>query len=218
MSMNKIFKYVALAVLPVLIVAGCGGSFKPPQEAAEEIDKEKPPITRKEFRYDPLSLNQDQVIVPEKYALAMGDSSGSGNIDIVRIPDAGSEEFPTGVYESYRIQLFTSKEYGPAFREMNIATEVFDKKVWFDYEVPYYKVRVGDFRRRMEAERFLPAAQEAGYSTAWVVKVNTNVRTMEDIYESEIPIIDSLEQQYKNGDDEDNEPDTTGYEPEYPQN
>jgi len=212
--MNSFLKY-SFALIPlVLIVVGCGGTFQPPAEKEEAPQSEKEIQKRKEFKYEPLGLKSDQVIVPEQYALAVIEDSLAGDISSVAEDD--SLEFPTGAYESYRIQLFTSKEYGPAFREMSIAREVFDKKVWFDYEVPYYKVRVGDFKSRTNAERYLPAAREAGYNTAWVVKVNTNVKTLEDIYENELPpVIDSLEQQFLEG-----ESDTldTEYEPQYQEN
>lgn len=215
--MRKI-KNISLIFLLSLAVfaAGCGGTFKPPSETEETPRPEEKPVVQKEFKYDPLGLKEDQVIVPEKYTLASASAEDTLASDNMPITEADSLEFPTGAYESYRIQLFTSKEYGPAFREMNIAREVFDKKVRFDYEVPYYKVRVGDFRNRMNAERYLPAAQEAGYKTAWVVKVNTNVRTLKDIYDTETPpVIDSLEQQYLQ---EQNDTTDTNYEPEIQEN
>ena len=52
-----------------------------------------------------------------------------------------------------------------------------------DYEVPYYKIRVGNFASREEAENYLPAAREAGYKTAWVVRAYVNVNTVEDLYD-----------------------------------
>ena len=214
--MTKV-KYLLIILPLIAFIAGCGGTFKPPSENEEQPRTEKEPQPRKEFKYDPLELKADQVIVPEKYTLASISSEDTLSGDNGPITEADSSDYPTGAYESYRIQLFTSKEYGPAFREMNIAREVFDKKVWFDYEVPYYKVRVGDFRNRMNAERYLPAAQEAGYKTAWVVKVNTNVKTLEDIYDAETPpVIDSLEQQYLQQDR--NDTTNTDYETENQEN
>ncbi len=191
-------KVLTLFMLCLFVLSGlfaCKGTFEPPSEDKPEVS-EKAEKPQKKMSHDPLGLKQDNLIVPQEYPLRAKNAIDSIRGDAVVIPTGDSIQFPTGAYDSYRIQLFTSKEYGPAFREMNVASEVFDQKVWFDYEVPYYKVRVGDFLIRMDAERYLPAAQEAGYKTAWVVKVNTSIKTMEDIYETELPIIDSLESEF----------------------
>ncbi len=194
MMLNGIRRTLPIAILAIVIV-GCGGTFKPPAEKEEAPSRQEETQARREFRYDPLGLKEDLAVVPEVYSPGAGagmDTAQGGAAEEIDL----RAEFPTSAYESYRIQLFTSKEYGPAYREFNIANEVFDKKVWFDYEVPYYKVRVGDFKNRGEAERYVGAAQEAGYTTAWVVKVNTNIKTLEDIYDTDTRIkIDSLEQQ-----------------------
>lgn len=211
---------MAFILATTVILAGCSGTFEPPSE--KQADKEEVEPAAKpdrDFAYEPLGLDADNVVVPEKYTLARVDAGDEDMTPEMRIPDSDTLEYPTGAYESYRIQLFTSKEYGPAFREQIIAQEVFDKRVWLDYEVPYYKVRVGNFFNRSEADRYLPAAREAGYKTAWVVKVNTNVKQMEDIYDAEmVPVIDSLEKQFMNQPEGDTLSDSLDYEPEDIQN
>ena len=192
-----------LVLVCACLVLSCKGTFEPPSE--EKPDRiERADKSKKKTMYDPLGLKDDNTIVPEKYHLQPKNAIDSIRGDAALLAGADSLQFPTGAYESYRIQLFTSKEYGPAYREMNIAAEVFDQRVWFDFEVPYYKVRVGDFLKRLDAVRYLPAAQQAGYKTAWVVKVNTSIKTMEDIYETELPlIIDSLEAEFAEPDSDD---------------
>jgi hypothetical protein len=161
---------------------GCGLMTKDStdEEAAETQEKQKDDV-------NPLSMFEDFEIVPEKYPLiALIDTTmNTGGDDINLIND--SAKTITGMYETYRIQLFTSKTYGPAAREREIATEVFDKDIYLDYEVPYYKVRAGDFYTSTEAEVYLPAAVEAGYKNAWVVKVTINVQKLEELYDENIP-------------------------------
>jgi hypothetical protein len=191
MSLKSIFDPAVLRmVLPIVcmmaFITGCRGSFERPGE--EETTGEEAPAKPE---YDPMGLPADYDNVPDKYPLmAVRDSSSQ--------PDAFPSSFGIAAdsgavpYESYRIQLFTSKTYGPAVRELDIAREVFDREVFLDYEVPYYKVRIGDFRNREAAEKYLPAAKEAGYRDAWVVRVATNVRQLESIYDKDIPpLIDS---------------------------
>ncbi len=191
--MLKLSKIVVFSII-LSIIAGCAGTFAPPEREDSPVSER--PEQKKTRTYDPLGLKEDLIVVPSSgqfYKIsdsllmaAPGQSSDS-------ISQMGGGTI-SGSGASYRIQLFTSKEYGPAVKEMNVATEVFDRKVRLDYEVPYYKVRVGDFSTQTEAEAYMPAAQEAGYKSAWVVKAYQDIKTLEDIYEEEtIPIIDSLE-------------------------
>jgi hypothetical protein len=190
LQLSKMF----LLSIVLIVISGCAGTFtQPEQEDSPVSEKPKPKKTRK---YDPLGLKEDLTVVPASGQFYEIDDSlvisGAGQLSDSASPVAIGILSNSGA--TYRIQLFTSKEYGPSLEEMNVATEVFDRKVRLDYEVPYYKVRVGDFPTRSEAEAYLPAAQEAGYKTAWVVKAYQDIKTLEDIYEEEtIPIIDSLE-------------------------
>lgn len=186
----EIIRQISFLALVLMMLAGCGGSFDRPRD--EEKIKQKP---QPEMAYEPLGMPEDYKIIPAEYPLiAVADSvTDSGSIAADLIIDSTMSNSDS--HESYRIQIFTSNTYGPAARELNIAREVFDQKVHLDYEVPYYKVRVGDFAHREEAEKYLPAAKEAGYGTAWVVKVTINIETLEDIYEKDNfpPLIDSAD-------------------------
>jgi hypothetical protein len=184
-SNTRLLLITVVAILMVLI-SGCRGSFERPGEEGAAPEEERP---RPE--YDPMGLPADFDNVPDKHPL-MAVSDSSSGIDIVG--DSSSVAVDSGgvPYESYRIQLFTSKTYGPAARELDIAQEVFDRDVYLDYEVPYYKVRIGNFENRDAAETYLPAAKEAGYGNAWVVRITTNVRELESIYDEDLPpLIDS---------------------------
>jgi len=193
--MKSPVKYLITAGLIVLLV-GCGGTFQPPS-TSEKADEAQ--FAKTKDKYQPLGLPEDLVIVPSAISVVtVNDSLSAGKNDLnSSLSPIDDTNQPSD--QAFRIQLFTSKEYGPAFREKTIATEVFDQPVLMDYEVPYYKVRVGNFATQEEAEKYLPAAREAGYKTAWVVRAYLNVRTIEDIYDGyneEIfnPATDSLYQ------------------------
>jgi len=173
---------IALGILLIFIIAGCGGSFERPAE--EKTEGAKP----EEMTPDrAMGLKDDYENVPAKYPVAAKvDSTDLVSEGGITIPGDSTDDV-IQASESYRIQLFTSSTYGPATKELNIAKEVFDRPVYMDYEVPYYKVRIADFRSRREAEDYLPAAKEAGYNNAWVVRVNLNVENIEDIYDEEMP-------------------------------
>ena len=179
-----------LIIILAMAVIGCRGTFDRPDESRPKDDG-----TGLALPSDPMSLPADYDVIPEKYpimASAADSSTGTGGKDSTALKAPGDSL--TGLLEVYRIQLFTSNTYGPAAREADVAREVFDREVRLDYEVPYYKVRIGDFVNREGAEAYLPAAIEAGYTNAWVVKVTINVQNVEETYDEDIPpMTDSLE-------------------------
>jgi hypothetical protein len=204
---NAITKSFALFIVFLFVIDGCGGSFERPGD--EELIEHR---SKPSEGFEPLGMPEDHEIVPEKYPLIAGvdtayDTAGNAMSKIEE-----TTVLIAGLHEIYRIQLYTSKSYGPATREAKIAVEVFDREIYLDYEVPYYKVRCGDFSTIKEAEAYLPAAIEAGYKNAWVVKVLVNVQKLEDIYEGNIPpLIDAADSSAII-------PEQIYDEPEYPEN
>lgn len=47
--------------------------------------------------------------------------------------------------------------------------KLIDQKVYIIFELPNYKLRVGDFINRKEAENIQKKIVQLGYRTAWVV-------------------------------------------------
>jgi hypothetical protein len=188
LSRNIYRTAAGLALLSIILLgvsSGCGGTFHRPVE--KEISRQSLPAS---FPY-PLSLDGDTLNIPAHYPLFAGDDTTFGQ-EYALVDRSGSRSgIRADSYESYRIQLYTSKLYGPAAKELNIAREVFDQKVWMDYEVPYYKVRVGDFSSRDEAEKYLSTVRDAGYESAWVVRVNVNIKTLDEPGAAEPPMTDS---------------------------
>ncbi len=199
---------LVLVVALLTVLTGCQGSFN--RKAGEESA-----VRAERIEDDPLGLAADFAVVPghAKAATAADSATGKTTGAVDKVPAVGAAA-TTGRVESYRIQLFTSKTYQPAMTELNIAREVFDQKVWLDYEVPYYKIRVGDFADRESAEKYVPAAVEAGYSNAWVVKVNLDARRLEGVYDNAeiIPFTDSVDE------DSDNSTEIINDTTQYPQN
>ena len=175
-------------VLFLLILAlGCGA----PQKTVEE-DKETAPSDYTDSRdFDPLELPQDKEIIPVKYPQSgvingskiVVDDSNSGAdtavTEVVNVPSA----LDTLNNQVFRVQLYTSKYYNEAKDARTVAEEIFDQPVFVDYEVPYFKVRVGNFGDRETAEEYQLGAKAVGYENAWVVVVNVNKKEAAPIYE-----------------------------------
>jgi cell division septation protein DedD len=76
----------------------------------------------------------------------------------------------------YRVQLFASSSEAVARQRADEFARVFAEPVYLDYEGLLYKVRVGDFVSRDEAEALRRRVAEAGYDGAFVVETEVYVR------------------------------------------
>ena len=189
--------YSLLLSLVILLLAGCtpkGGDTSRPSEVEAPAGDPR--------GYDPLELPQDRDIVPQ-----LRPQSGpiAGRDQLVARDSVATDSVHTNLgstatavdtinNQAFRVQLYTSKLFGEARRQLQVAQEIFDQPVYMDYEVPYFKVRVGNFPAREAAEGYLQRAKATGYSNAWVVLVSVNVQETSPLYEQGItnPMADSL--------------------------
>lgn len=166
----------SILFLSLIFVAGCGGI----RLTRGKDDRGKVRFTPEIY---PLNIPEDMAVIPALYPMPAPDSAP--RLISPPAPQTTSRiDSTTAPLELYRVQIFTSRTYGPAVREQSIASEIFDKRVALDYEVPYYKVRLGDFENRRQAEDYLSVAKDAGYDSAWVVRVTLNVQNLEPTYRS----------------------------------
>jgi hypothetical protein len=94
---------------------------------------------------------------------------------LVQLHIAYNEVF--SVMPGYRIQIFmksgnealsTAEEVKVTFSE-----QYTDIPAYLIFAAPYYRVRVGDFRTRLQAEKFLQEINRK-YPNAWVIKDDIN--------------------------------------------
>lgn len=90
---------------------------------------------------------------------------------LVDLHIAYNEEFP--VMDGYRIQLNMSSGNAALDNLNEIKTEFEEKypeiKSYIIFREPYYRLRIGDFRTRLEAVAFLNRIKR-DYPHAWVIK------------------------------------------------
>ncbi len=101
-----------------------------------------------------------------------GNFVGDARIDsLLRLHVMQNEKFP--VIEGYRIQIY--KESGNTALDSALAVrERFMRRypgvpAYISFDEPYYRLRVGDFRTRLEAIRFLKRIKRR-YPLAWEIK------------------------------------------------
>ena len=178
---------ITVLLIALLFVVGCLGGKK----VAEE-ESQRPSSAGVDKRgFDPLELPEDREVIPLTHpksgdiqgqtAFVEADNIGADTSLSQQTATAG--EIDSLNNQAFRIQLLTSKVYGDARYALHVAEEIFDYPVFMDYEVPYFKVRVGSFAERDDAEEYLMKVKSAGYTDAWVVMVNVRVKETAPLYD-----------------------------------
>ena len=198
-----------LATLAFLFLLwGCPNSATQYGTANSEQTKTQTKPESNDRQFDPLEFPQDKEIVPQKYpiggeifgSVALLEDSLVQSDSLTYVIPEYVEPVNTQNSQAYRIQIFTAKVYGEIKKELQIAEEIFDQPVFVDYEVPYFKLRVGSFKDKERAQEYQKRVKAAGYKNAWVVMVNVNVKEMPSAYDGEGEVY--LENKTRDNDDE----------------
>ncbi len=111
---------------------------------------------------------QDSLVI---HRTVKADFVGDARIDtLLQLHILQNEKFP--VITGFRIQIY--KESGNTALEKALAIrDAFEKRynvpAYITFNEPYYRVRVGDFRTRLDALRFLEKIKRR-YPLAWEIK------------------------------------------------
>ncbi len=172
--------YKMIVALCLLSAAGCGAPKAPSPEAAPD------PGTPEARNFDPLAYAQDTV--PLKPVPSADATTLVGQVRLYPGDERlfGDTLANKGSRQIFRVQLLTADTYSDGRHALLVAQEIFDRPVSLDYEVPYYKLRVGDFPSRAAADAYLEKAKAAGYDHAWVIVAMGGVKQAPDAYESTV--------------------------------
>ena len=85
------------------------------------------------------------------------------------------------IIEGYRVQILVTRNSHSADSIRAVLSDEIDEDVYITYEVPYYKIRVGNCVDRKQAEELQQRLAELGYTSAWIIR--TRVKAPELIRE-----------------------------------
>ncbi len=92
------------------------------------------------------------------------------------IPDNNNSDEPkTVTVAGYRVQLYSTTDYYAAVRVRNEAMTRFTEEIIMDFEQPYYKIRIGNYIDRQEAEAIRIHARTIGYPEAWLIQTKVTI-------------------------------------------
>ena len=179
----------------VVLTISCGGRNLQRQEIGTEApyaDALRPED------FDPMSLDDDDVSLAEIWGThsvqgtrvpraregeaAAGEARESeevskapeeeetlaDSVDTLRPAEVGTVEMEK--VSGWRVQIVARESLEVAQRAKEKAMDVFDVPVYLQFEVPYYRVRIGDCRTLIEAEKLVRVARRKGYKTAFRVR------------------------------------------------
>jgi hypothetical protein len=162
---NILYKLFLLSLVTTLTL-GCASSKK---EKLPSSDSDG--ISTLDESFDPFSLNDDDIKFKEPEA-RVTDESPRYLPDVQPVQDT-TISLPNELVEGFRIQILSTKDLENATRAKSIAMEQFSDvqvKFYLEFDSPYYKVRLGDFTKREDAEETREVVRSRGYPKAWIVK------------------------------------------------
>jgi hypothetical protein len=157
--------FLGIILLTALIV-GCTSSkpFLAGEKAKnEQIKEKKLLLSEYETTLNPVEYDKEIEIVQK----ARSEEQKEQNpLEIPKDSMVVQEE----VVQGFRIQIFSSSNVDEITLMKNLALEKFvGDSIYIIYDAPVYKVRIGDFINRYEANQRLPEFVEKGYRDAWIV-------------------------------------------------
>ncbi len=147
----------------LLVLAGCGqgkDAFRP--EDLGDAQSKKAPLSYYEATLRPSDFDEEVEIIQK----ARAQSAGILPLDI----PSDSTVVVVEETQGFRIQIFASSSIDEANAAKVGAEEKFLRDpIYVVYDPPVYKVRVGDYSTRFDANQQLTRLVNIGYPDAWVV-------------------------------------------------
>ena len=173
-----IFPFITI----LLLLNACTASRETPATAPRQQPavepKEKAPLAVFESSFRPSDFDEE-VKAAEKRVYGEPEPP---------ILDAGTDSVSVEetIVQGFRIQIFASAKIDEANLARQTAAEALSSdSLYVVYDPPVYKVRVGDYLSRFDANRALVAVIQRGYPDAWIVNDQIIRRTFTRIKREE---------------------------------
>lgn len=126
--------------------------------------------TKYDESFDPLKLKEPKTeFFKEESQQSLAREINSGRR---RVQENLAAEQQTKEVTGYRIQLVATPNYQEADTLFQQVKDTFQEEAeaYMVYDSPNYKIRLGDFENRIQAEALLSEVKEEGYKYAWIVR------------------------------------------------
>jgi hypothetical protein len=161
----KNFHWGVLILLGILLLSSC-------ISIRTNVFPQKPedPRTKEKKNFDPWKGEEKQEVVITKRALEEKletSTSITQSFGFDNSASGGKINLEGLSYKArFRTQVFASIFPEEAYRKADSLRNIYPESVYVQFKYPYYKMRIGDFENRAEAEYFLEKLRQGGYTQA----------------------------------------------------
>jgi hypothetical protein len=152
-------------------LSGCSSSEHSQKSASStttELDH-KVPLSQVERSFNPSEYDDEIETIRKQHALERQRTAADRQEDSVVVESE--------LTQGYRIQIFATGSFDEANAMRQTAVQrLTEDSLYVVFDPPVYKVRVGDFRSRVEANQRLGVISAMGFADAWVVGDKITVR------------------------------------------
>lgn len=150
----------------LLVVGACTGSevstMNQRSGGQQENKDQKKTLKSYEASFDPSPYREELETIKKAVTLPSVLPTELAAKDTVIIEEQAIQGF--------RIQIFATSSIDEAnFLKSTASLKITEDSIYVVYDPPVYRVRVGDFATRFEANQKLPSIVSKGYTDAWVV-------------------------------------------------
>ena len=85
------------------------------------------------------------------------------------------KQLKSKINEGFRIQIFESTVSSIARAEARRFQNILGDSVYIDFETPLYKLRIGNYIERKNAEKAVDAIQRLGAKDSWIVRTKIDL-------------------------------------------
>jgi SPOR domain len=158
-------KFITLFTL-LLIIGAC---TSPKQLTVPKVENKS---SKYDESFDPNTLNDDDIVIAKLESKKTSGDKIETQINTI----AGEIKYKEA--DGFRVQLVATKSIETASLTEQEATDIFaakKQKIYLIFDAPQYKVRVGDFLNRSDAEEIRDLAKDYGYRDAFIVLGKVNI-------------------------------------------
>jgi hypothetical protein len=161
-SINNTFKFILISTLLAL---ACAGHLQRRQAVSDSR-------MAGESQFEPLGFAGDDAVVTGKNP-ERGLKSDTSRTDSISVKITANPIDTTGQKDQtiFRVQIYTTKSMDDAQEYSQSIKQLFPEGVFVEYQIPYYKVRVGEFRNVTDGQIFLEKVKKIGFENAWLVRI-----------------------------------------------
>jgi PBP1b-binding outer membrane lipoprotein LpoB len=165
-------KIIIFIVLTALLLAACASSKK----TVDEDDSVQPSSSMHDESFDPLSLNDNDVVIQKKVV----EETVETNQTVSETPETTNVPVKIEMIEvdGFRVQILATNNIESATMVQQTAASQFralEHKSYLVFESSRYKVRIGDVTTRDEAEEIRDLAKDYGYKGSFIVPSKVTV-------------------------------------------